>query len=73
MEGLLRRTEGSPIRRIGYERWQRNLAVALGNALSAGAPAAVRDALSARRATASPLVQEHIDWALSQPGGPQDF
>jgi epoxyqueuosine reductase len=32
----LRRTEGSAIRRIGWERWRRNLAVALGNALRAG-------------------------------------
>jgi epoxyqueuosine reductase len=64
---FLRLTEGSPIRRIGYERWQRNLAVALGNALRAGAPAAVREALLARRAVASELVREHIDWALAQP------
>ena len=64
---FLRLTEGSPIRRIGYERWQRNLAVALGNALRAGAPATVREALAARRDSASPLVREHIDWALAQP------
>ncbi|HEX7640569.1 MAG TPA: tRNA epoxyqueuosine(34) reductase QueG, partial [Burkholderiaceae bacterium] len=36
---FLRRTEGSPIRRIGHARWRRNLAVALGNALHAGEPA----------------------------------
>src|SRR5690606_16550561 len=36
-EEFLRHTEGSPIRRIGYERWQRNLAVALGNALGSSA------------------------------------
>jgi epoxyqueuosine reductase len=64
---FLRQTEGSPIRRIGFERWQRNLAVALGNALRAGAPAAVREALRARRDSASELVREHIDWALAQP------
>lgn len=64
---FLRRTEGSPIRRIGFERWQRNLAVALGNALRAGAPAALREALQARREAASELVREHIDWALAQP------
>jgi epoxyqueuosine reductase len=61
---FLKATEGSPIRRIGYQRWQRNLAVALGNALRAGAPAQVRQALQARREQATPLVREHIDWAL---------
>jgi epoxyqueuosine reductase len=70
---FLRETEGSPIRRIGFERWQRNLAVALGNALRAGAPALVREALLARREAASELVREHIDWALAQPEGPREF
>jgi epoxyqueuosine reductase len=64
---FLKQTEGSPIRRIGHERWQRNLAVALGNALRAGAPASFREALLARREQASDLVKEHIDWALAQP------
>jgi epoxyqueuosine reductase len=59
----LERTAGSAIRRIGYERWLRNLAVALGNARST--PAVVR-ALKRRRAGASPLVREHIDWALAR-------
>ena len=66
---FLRHTEGSAIRRIGFERWQRNLAVALGNALRAGMDvdlqAVVRSALQAGRAQASPLVAEHIDWALT--------
>jgi epoxyqueuosine reductase len=62
---FLRRTEGSAIRRIGFERWQRNLAVALGNALRAGAGAAIRAALQARRDSATALVREHIDWALA--------
>jgi len=66
---FLRRTEGSAIRRIGFERWRRNLAVGLGNALrQSGDPttqAALRDALIAARAAASPLVAEHIDWALA--------
>jgi epoxyqueuosine reductase len=66
---FLRRTEGSAIRRIGFERWRRNLAVGLGNALrQSGDPAsqtALRDALNAARAAASPLVAEHIDWALA--------
>lgn len=74
-EDFLRRTEGSAIRRIGHARWQRNLAVAMGNAL-AGAldPAdrqALRAALVARRAEADcgELVAEHIDWALEQQPG----
>jgi len=66
---FLRRTEGSAIRRIGFERWRRNLAVGLGNALrQPGEPAAqasMRAALAASRAGASPLVAQHIDWALA--------
>ncbi|SPA46532.1 tRNA epoxyqueuosine(34) reductase QueG [Cupriavidus taiwanensis] len=74
------RLEGSPIRRIGHERWLRNLAVGLGNSLRAalsGTRAAdvalaarIRAALLARRETATPMVQEHIDWALAQGGPP---
>lgn len=60
---FLRHTEGSAIRRIGYEQWQRNLAVALGNA---PASEAVRRALSAGRGRVSALVDEHIDWALTR-------
>ena len=62
---FLRHTEGSAIRRIGFERWQRNLAVALGNALRAADDPAVRAALTGGREACSPLVQEHIDWALA--------
>lgn len=60
---FLRNTEGSPIRRIGYECWLRNLAVALGNA-----PAAddVKQALQARLDHPSELVREHVQWALAQ-------
>jgi epoxyqueuosine reductase len=65
-DDFLRHTEGSPIRRIGHERWQRNLAVALGNALRHGANEVIEQALRARRDSASALVQEHIDWALAQ-------
>jgi epoxyqueuosine reductase len=68
--GFLRATEGSAIRRIGFERWQRNLAVALGNALRASGDTAIVAALGARRAAASPLVREHIDWALEQAAPP---
>ena len=68
-EEWLERTEGSAIRRIGYERWLRNLAVALGNAKTT--PAVV-DALNQRSSIESELVAEHVSWALSQhDAGPQ--
>lgn len=57
------RMAGSPIRRIGYQRWLRNLAVGLGNAPSS--PAIVQ-ALQARRDDPSPLVREHVLWALQR-------
>jgi epoxyqueuosine reductase len=60
----MRYCEGSPIRRIGHERWLRNTAVALGNALRAGVD--VRSALLARSAHPSALVREHVAWALAQ-------
>lgn len=67
---FLRLTEGGPIRRIGHERWLRNIAVALGNALRATADAgeqlALRAALAARAEDPSPLVREHVAWALTQ-------
>lgn len=63
---FLRRTEGSAIRRIGFERWRRNVAVALGNALRAGAGDDVLQALASQREAATPLVREHVDWALAQ-------
>ena len=63
---FLQRSQGSAIRRIGFERWQRNLAVALGNALRASGDISICAALRARRDAATPLVQEHIDWALAQ-------
>ena len=63
---FLRHTEGSAIRRIGHERWQRNLAVALGNGLRETGDQAITAALGARRDQASPLLREHIDWALGQ-------
>jgi epoxyqueuosine reductase len=68
---FLSRTEGSAIRRIGHERWQRNLAVALGNALRVTGDPGIARALRARRDGATPLVQEHIDWALAQAPGAQ--
>ncbi|WP_404342228.1 tRNA epoxyqueuosine(34) reductase QueG [Vreelandella venusta] len=62
-EEFLAKTAGSPIRRIGYERWLRNLAVGLGNARWSNA---VEAALWARRAYPSPLVREHVAWALEE-------
>lgn len=75
---FLQRTEGSPIRRIGHERWLRNIAVALGNerralrALRVGQGAvdeainAVNAALLSRSEYPSALVREHVAWALQQ-------
>lgn len=62
-EQFLTRTQGSPIRRTGYERWLRNLAVGLGNAPTT---IAVLEALKARLDYPSELVQEHVRWALQQ-------
>lgn len=59
---FLRRTEGNAIRRIGYERWLRNVAVALGNAPPSRC---VVDALRARLGHPSALVREHVEWALA--------
>jgi epoxyqueuosine reductase len=64
-EEFNRRLEGSPIRRIGHERWLRNLAVGLGNAPTSDAVIA---ALRARAADPSALVREHVAWALSRHG-----
>jgi epoxyqueuosine reductase len=64
------RLAGSAIHRIGYERWLRNLAVGLGNALKTLGDSVpgqeVRRALERRRDDRSPLVREHVAWALSQ-------
>lgn len=60
---FLTRTQGSAIRRIGWERWLRNIAVALGNAPT---NAAVVQALRTSRNHASPLVREHVAWALAR-------
>jgi epoxyqueuosine reductase len=65
---FLRHTEGSPIRRIGHERWLRNIAVALGNALrvaDAESAAGITVALQNRTGHSSALVREHVAWALS--------
>ncbi|HEU4621436.1 MAG TPA: tRNA epoxyqueuosine(34) reductase QueG [Burkholderiaceae bacterium] len=63
-EDFLSRTQGSAIRRIGYERWRRNLAVGLGNALRQTNDSEVRDALARRVGLEGELVDEHVRWAL---------
>lgn len=60
---FLSRLEGSPIRRIGYECWLRNIAVALGNAKTS---APVVNALQQKAEHQSALVREHVTWALDQ-------
>ena len=60
---FLKRMEGSPIRRIGYQSWLRNIAVALGNATS---HPAISNALQQRLSDTSALVREHVEWALQQ-------
>jgi epoxyqueuosine reductase len=59
------RHAGSAIRRIGHERWLRNIAVALGNAPTS--PEVIA-ALEARRDDDSELVREHVHWALARHG-----
>ena len=70
---FLQHTEGSAIRRIGYLRWRRNLAVALGNALRDGVDpaqrAAIQQAIRAALVDAPALVAEHLMWALEQVKG----
>ncbi len=62
---FLQRTEGSAIRRSGYRRWLRNIAVALGNAPRS---APVLAALEARRDIEDEMVREHVAWALQRHG-----
>ena len=64
-EEFLQRTEGSAIRRSGYSRWLRNIAVALGNAPPS---AEVVAALESRRDIDDPVVREHVEWALARHG-----
>ena len=60
---FLAKTEGSAIRRIGYQRWLRNIAVALGNAPKS---VVVKDVLTAKLTDCSDLVKEHVLWALAK-------
>ncbi len=69
---FLKHTEGSPIRRIGHERWQRNVAVAMGNALrhtqtNEADKAELRRVLQAalNDGDLKTLVAEHVGWALA--------
>ncbi len=63
---FMQRMEGSAIRRIGFQCWQRNIAVALGNAPYS---TKIVSALQSRLTTASGMVREHIEWALEQQNG----
>ncbi len=68
-EEFEQRLEGSAIRRIGHERWLRNIAVALGNAAGEQrGDARLVAALRARADHPSPLVREHVQWALARHG-----
>ncbi|MFS2116772.1 tRNA epoxyqueuosine(34) reductase QueG, partial [Herbaspirillum frisingense] len=70
-EQFLKNTEGSAIRRIGHERWLRNLAVGLGNAADSPShrgDAAIVAALRTRLSHPSALVVEHVAWALARHG-----
>ncbi|MDE2089078.1 MAG: tRNA epoxyqueuosine(34) reductase QueG, partial [Gammaproteobacteria bacterium] len=60
---FMQRTEGTAIRRLGYECWLRNLAVALGNAPTSPELLA---ALNARADHPTALVREHVAWALAR-------
>ncbi len=67
-EEFLHKLQGSPIRRIGHDRWLRNIAVALGNAPHS---VAICRELEKRRRHGSTLVNEHIEWALTQQANKQ--
>ncbi len=63
-EEFLAKTEGSAIRRTGYQGWRRNIAIALGNSGDPKALEAIKSAVDAQNDT--PMVQEHFLWALNQ-------
>lgn len=66
---FLKKTEGGPVRRVNHERWLRNIAVALGNALRVADPGQaeeIRASLLSRAEHPSELVREHVAWALAQ-------
>lgn len=64
---FLKNTEGSAIRRIGYQRWLRNVVVAIGNMqVDTKTQTSALHKLNQLRGTISPMVDEHIDWAVAQ-------
>ncbi len=67
-EAFLNRMQGSPIRRIGYERWQRNIAIALGNSANpkSSLNTLVKKSLTKHLEHSTPLVKEHIQWSLKR-------
>ncbi|NOU52028.1 tRNA epoxyqueuosine(34) reductase QueG [Pseudoalteromonas sp. JBTF-M23] len=69
-ETFLKATEGSPIRRIGHQRWLRNIAVGLGNAPY---DEQIVTTLNQHLVNASELVKEHINWALQQQFNKQEL
>ena len=62
-EEFLKKTQGSPIRRTGYESWLRNIAIALGNAESS---VEVLRVLHSKKDDPSEIVKEHVNWAIDQ-------
>ena len=62
-QDFLDKMQGSAVRRIGFKRWQRNIAVALGNAPPSDK---IINVLIAARPTSDDIVKEHIDWAIEQ-------
>jgi epoxyqueuosine reductase len=62
-ETFLKKTEGSAMRRAGYESWLRNIAIALGNAEKSNV---IISALKSRENDESEVVREHVEWALKQ-------
>jgi epoxyqueuosine reductase len=59
----LKKTEGSAIRRIGFEQWLRNVAIAMGNAKTSKQ---LIKALNSRKNSDSDIIREHVIWALNQ-------
>ena len=62
-DDFLNKTEGSPIRRAGYESWLRNIAIALGNATYSKN---ILEVLSFRQDSSSAIVKEHVNWAIKE-------
>ena len=62
-DDFLQKTEGSPIRRAGYESWLRNIAIALGNA---NFSQEIMKSLNLRKDSTSEIVKEHVNWAIKE-------